>query len=120
MFTMAIEGRTYKISPVLVSLTLVADQHRGLQGKTPTNFKNEVSCRCCQKFEEIHGGELTGRYASNFLLTQSQREKQNGHDAGHPRCEWGDVSLKNVFLARLVRVSVASWQPEIFVERPSV
>ena len=31
----------------------------------------------------------------------------------------GDVSLENVFLARMVRVSTALWQPEIFVERPS-
>ncbi|KAF9649965.1 hypothetical protein BDM02DRAFT_3112728 [Thelephora ganbajun] len=48
------------------------------------------------------------------------REKLNGHDGGHPRCNWGDVSLENVFLTRMVHVSPASWQPEIFVERPSV
>ncbi|KAF9779827.1 hypothetical protein BJ322DRAFT_344683 [Thelephora terrestris] len=48
------------------------------------------------------------------------REKLNAHDAGHLRCEWGDVSMRNVFLTKLVRVSVASWQPEIFVERLSV
>ncbi|KAF9642348.1 hypothetical protein BDM02DRAFT_3133148 [Thelephora ganbajun] len=48
------------------------------------------------------------------------REKLNGHSGGHPRCNWGDASLKNVFLTRMVRVSSASWQPELFVERPSV
>lgn len=48
------------------------------------------------------------------------REKLNGHDAGHPRCGWGDVSLRNVILTRITRVSVASWQPELFLEHPLV
>ena len=54
------------------------------------------------------------------LMRLHQREKMNGHDGGHPRCSWGDTSLENVFLNRIVRVSAASWQPEICVELPSV
>ena len=49
-----------------------------------------------------------------------QREKLNGHDNGHPQCSWGDLSLENVILTRIVRVSAASWQPELWVERQSV
>ena len=54
-------------------------------------------------------------------LTQLyQREQLNGHGSDHPLCNWGDVSLENMFLTRMVRVSKASWQPEILVEWPSV
>ena len=49
-----------------------------------------------------------------------QREKLKGHDASHPSCGWGDMSLKNVFLKRIVRVSTASWQPEILLEQQPV
>ncbi|KAF9791031.1 hypothetical protein BJ322DRAFT_1208299 [Thelephora terrestris] len=48
------------------------------------------------------------------------REKANGHDAVHPSCGWGDVSLEDVFLTRMVRASQASWQPEFSIERISV
>lgn len=48
------------------------------------------------------------------------REKSNGHGAGHDtQCGWVDISLKNLFLTRMVRASVASWQPEIFMEQQS-
>ena len=49
-----------------------------------------------------------------------QREKLNGRGDGHRRYGWEDVSLEDVFLTRMVRVSTASWQPEIRVRQSSV
>jgi len=43
-------------------------------------------------------------------------EKENGHDGDPSRCGWKDTLLEGMYLTRLVRVSAASWQPEIFVE----
>ena len=63
--------------------------------------------------------DWVARRAFFHLTLSKQREKLNGHDASHSDCRLGDVSLKNVFLTRIVRVSLASWQPEIFIERPS-
>lgn len=102
-----------------MDLTRIADKYHGFQGETPTNFKGQASCRSGKKYEEIYSGAFLEQHASNhlFLMALHQREGRRGHGADHPRCHWGDVELKNIFLSRLVRVSVASWQPEILVER---
>ena len=54
------------------------------------------------------------------LIRLHQREKLCGHGDGRQRCGWEDVSLEDVFLTRMVRVSTASWQPEIRVRRSLV
>jgi len=54
------------------------------------------------------------------LMRLLQRERANGHDGDPSRCDWEHTLLENVYLTRLVRVSTASWQPEIFVELPPV
>lgn len=45
-----------------------------------------------------------------------ERERAVGHD-DHSRCNWQGVSLSDMYLTRLVRVSAGSWQPEILVVR---
>ena len=68
-----------------------------------------------KKFIEVGLRIVTSIMLGSHTITH-QREKSIGHDSGHPRCGWGEASLKNVFLNRMVRVSAASWQPEIRVE----
>ncbi|KAF9779841.1 hypothetical protein BJ322DRAFT_345406 [Thelephora terrestris] len=41
---------------------------------------------------------------------------RNMNDVGHSQCPLMNVSLRRVYLTRFVRVSTASWQPELFVE----
>ncbi|KAF9642149.1 hypothetical protein BDM02DRAFT_2540630 [Thelephora ganbajun] len=43
-----------------------------------------------------------------------EREKVKGH-GDHSRCNLEDALLSNMYLTRLVQVSIASWQPEIFM-----
>ena len=47
-----------------------------------------------------------------------QRENVKGHD-DHSCCSWKDAPLGKMYLNRLVRVSNASWQPEISMEHPT-
>lgn len=46
-----------------------------------------------------------------------ERERTEGH-SDHSRCDLKDVLLSNIYLNRLVRVSTASWQPELSVVQP--
>lgn len=121
MCALALEGETCAADLVCGNLIRVAGLHRRLHCKTQTNHKKEAGRRNSEVHEEIHSGTFARYHRSSLDLTQSrQREKMNGHTGDHPQCGWGDVSLENVFLTRITRVSVASWQPEIFVGRPLI
>ena len=118
--TLSIEGKpTESIRPLLVSHALQINTVDFTAKRRPiprTRLAAEVA-KIMKKFIAV---SLRGiAPLSSLLLTFSyQREKLNGHGTGHSLCGWGDVPLENVFLIRLVRVSVASWQPEFVVERP--
>lgn len=98
------------------------DRHHGFYGKTPTDLKSEIGNRSGQECEQIYSGKPVERYLARFILLMpvNKREKLNGHDAGHPRCGWGDVLLGSVILTQIIRVSVSSWQLDFFLERPLV
>jgi len=121
MPTLELKGITYKAHLLCADLIRIVDLYHGLHCQAPTNHTKEVGRRSGEEREEVHSGTFA-EYQDYIALGShaiTQREKLNGHDGGLLRCRWGDVSLENMFLTRMVRVSAASWQPEIFVERPS-
>jgi len=70
------------------------------------SVKRFLEVRCCSTKISILASEAI-----------TQREKEKGH-GDHSECSWKDVPLGETYLTRLVRVSNASWQPEIFVGQP--
>ena len=48
-------------------------------------------------YKEIRSGAFLERYLRRVWISRLYiGEKSNGHHGGHPRCDWGDVSLENV------------------------
>jgi hypothetical protein len=71
------------------------------------------------KFIAVRLRKLPSQFHSD-ATPQRERLKGHHHHGGRLQCRWGDVSLENVFLTRIVRVSAGSWQPELYVEQPLV
>ena len=115
-------NETHETHLAYADLTLPADTNHGLHREASTDYTYEVGRESGEEFSEVHRGAFTVHTSitpvSHATVTY-QREKLNGHTGDHPGCSWGDVLLENVLLNRMVRVSDASWQPEICLERPS-
>lgn len=119
MSTLGIQGKTRVVYPVRNDLIPTVDPHYGLYQEASTDHKGEVGHRSGEECRTVHSGTFTGNFLRRATDATRQREKSTGHGRGHSECPWGNVSLKNVFLTRIVRVSTASWQPDLFVEQPS-
>ena len=96
----------------------ILDFHHGLHRKASTNHENEVGIRSGEGCEKIHRGACPPNVFLSHLIRFFQRERANDHYGDPSRYDWEGASLENLYLTRLVRMSVASWQPEIFVELP--
>jgi hypothetical protein len=115
MFTLGIQSET-RACLTCVGLTIIIDCHHQPQEETSTGNSIEASRRGGEEYREVYRGacrECRLLHARSDVIYQ--REKSNGHG-----CYWEYISLEHVFFTRLVRVSTASWTPEIFVERPPV
>lgn len=75
MFTLAIEGGTYKTYSVRIVLTLTTDPYHGFHRKASTGLKDEVGHRGGEEYEEIHSGAFWESPPSYLDLTPCTREK---------------------------------------------
>ena len=80
-----------------------------------THHLNEPGEASGQMREKVaRGGWRPAKSLTSVSNAVFQRERTEGHVDGS-RCRWRDASLNNMYLTRLVRVSLGSWQPEILV-----
>ena len=115
---MAITGGDWRNTVSFSDLIQILDFHHGLYCKASTDHENEIGVRSGEGCEKVYRGACPPNVFPSHLIRLFQRERANDHDGDPSRYDWEGASLENLYLTRLVRMSVASWQPEIFVELP--